>query len=80
MYASESCTDIIKHLDIQMLPESFIEYAEKYINEIEKNIKEMKKQKVKAKKIYTFRQGTIEGYPNLQKILKNKAISELIYI
>ena len=79
MYASESCTDIIKNLDIQLLPESFIEYAEKYINEIEENIKEMKKRKVKAKKIYTFRQGTLEGYPNLQKILKNKAISELIY-
>ena len=79
MYASESCTDIIKNLDIQLLPESFIEYAEKYINEIEENIKEMKKRKVKAKKIYTFRQGTLEGYPNLQEILKNKAISELIY-
>lgn len=79
MYASESCTDIIKNLDIQLLPESFIEYAEKYINEIEENIKEMKKRKVKAKKIYTFRQGTLEGYPNLQKILKNKSISELIY-
>ena len=79
MYASESCTDITKYLDVQLLPESFIEYAEKYINEIEKNIKEMKKQKVKAKKIYTFRQGSIEGYPNIQKMLKNKAISELIY-
>lgn len=79
MYASESCTDITKNLDIQLLPESFIEYAEKYINEIEKNIKEMKKRKVKAKKIYAFRQGSLEGYPNLQKILKNKAISELIY-
>ena len=79
MYASESCTDITKHLDIQLLSESFIEYAEKYINEIEKNIKEMNKRKVKAKKIYTFKQGSLEGYPNLQKILKNKAISELIY-
>lgn len=79
MYASESCTDIIKDLDIQLLPESFIEYAEKYINEIEENIKEMKKQKVKAKKIYTFKQGTLEGYPQLKKILENKAISELIY-
>ncbi len=79
MYASESCTDIIKHLDIQLLPESFIEYAEKYINEIEENIKEMKKRKVKTKKIYTFKQGTLEGYPQLKKILQNKAISELIY-
>lgn len=79
MYASESCEDIIKHLDIQLLPESFVEYAEKYINEIEENIKEMKKQKKKTKKIYTFKQGSLEGYPNLRKILENKAISELIY-
>lgn len=79
MYGSESCTDIIKHLNIQLLPESFVEYAEKYINEIEENIKEMKKQKVKSKKIYTFKQGTLEGYPNLKKIIENKAISELIY-
>ena len=79
LYASESCTDIIKHLDIQLLPESFIEYAERYINEIEQNIKEMKKQKVKSKKIYTFKQGSLEGYPNLKKILANKSISELIY-
>lgn len=79
LYASESCTDIIKHLDIQLLPESFIEYAERYINEIEQNIKEMKKQKVKSKKIYTFKQGSLEGYPNLKKILENKSISELIY-
>ena len=33
----------------------------------------------KAKKIYTFKQGSLEGYPNLKKILENKAISELIY-
>lgn len=79
MYASESCTDIIKHLDIQLLPESFVEYAEKYISEIEQNIKEIKKQKVKTKKIYTFKQGSLEGYPQLKKILQNKAISELIY-
>ena len=79
MYASESCTDIIKHLDIQLLPESFVEYAEKYISEIEQNIKEMKKQKIKTKKIYTFKQGSLEGYPQLKKILQNKAISELIY-
>lgn len=79
MYASESCTDIIKHLNIQTLPESYIEYVEKYIKEIEENIKEMKKQKVKDKKIYTFKQGAIEGYPQLNKILENKAISELVY-
>lgn len=79
MYASESCEDIIKHLNIQLLPESFVEYAEKYINEIEEKIKEMKKQKKKTKKIYTFKQGSLEGYPNLRKILEDKAISELIY-
>lgn len=79
MYASESCTDIIKHLDIQILPESYIEYVEKYINEIEENIKELKKNKVKVKKEYTFKQGSLEGYPNLKRILENKAISELVY-
>jgi len=78
-YASESCTDIIKHLNIQMLPESYIEYAEKYIKEIEENIKELKKNKVKSKNIYAFKQGSLEGYPNLKKILENKAISELVY-
>ena len=79
LYASESCTDIIKHLDIQILPESYIEYVEKYINEIEENIKELKKNKVKVKKEYTFKQGSQEGYPNLKRILENKAISELVY-
>ena len=39
----------------------------------------MKKEKVKTKKIYTFKQGSLEGYPQLKKILENKAISELIY-
>ena len=61
------------------LPESYVEYAQKYIEEIENNIKELKKNKVKAKKIYTFKQGSLEGYPNLRKILENKQISELIY-
>ena len=79
LYASESCLDITKHLDIQLLPESFIEYAERYINEIEQNIKEMKKKKIKSKRIYTFKQGSLEGYPQLNKILENKTISELIY-
>ena len=79
MYASESCTDIMEHLNIQLLPESFIEYAEKYIEEIEQNIKEMKKAKEKAKKIYTFKQGSLEGYPQIRKILENKKITELIY-
>lgn len=78
-YASESCTDIIKNLNIQILPESFTEYAERYIAEIEENIKEMKKKRVKTKEIYTFRQGSLEGYPHLKKILENKAISELVY-
>ena len=78
-YASESCTDIIRHLNVQILPESFTEYAERYIAEIEENIKEMKKKKVKTKKIYTFKQGSLEGYPQLRKILENKTISELIY-
>ncbi|MCF0125156.1 MAG: UPF0236 family protein [Clostridia bacterium] len=79
MYASESCTDIIRDLNIQILPESYIEYAQKYIEEIENNIKELKKNKVKEKKVYTFKQGSLEGYPNLKKILENKSISELIY-
>ena len=79
MYASESCTDIIKHLNIQILPENYIEYAEKYIKEIEENIKELKKNKAKAKKVYTFKQGSLDGYPNLKKILENKAISEVVY-
>lgn len=78
-YASESCTDIIRHLNVQILPESFIGYAERYIAEIEENIKEMKKKKVKTKKIYKFKQGSLEGYPQLRKILENKTISELIY-
>ena len=78
-YASESCTDIIRHLNVQILPESFTEYAERYIAEIEENIKEMKKEKVKTKKIYTFKQGSLEGYPQLKKILENKTISELVY-
>ena len=78
-YASESCTDIIKDLNIQILPESYVEYAQKYIEEIENNIKELKKNKVKEKKVYTFKQGSLEGYPKLKKILENKPISELIY-
>ena len=43
------------------------------------NIKEMKRKKVKTKEIYTFKQGSLEGYPQLKKILENKEISELIY-
>lgn len=78
-HASESCSDIIKDLNIQILPESYTEYAQKYIEEIEKNIKELKKNKVKIKEIYTFKQGSLEGYPKLKKILENKEISELIY-
>ena len=78
-YASESCTDIIKDLSIQILPESYVEYAQKYIEEIENNIKEIKKNKVKLKKEYIFKQGSLEGCPGLKKILENKPISELIY-
>lgn len=78
-YASESCSNILKHLKIQLLPESFIEYAEKYINEIEENIKEMKKEKKKTSKVYEFKQGSLENQPKLRKILENKVISELIY-
>ena len=78
-YASESCTDIIKDLNIQILPESYVEYAQKYIEEIENNIKELKKNKIKLKKEYTFKQGSLEGCPGLKKILENKPISELIY-
>ena len=79
MYASESCTDIIKDLNIQILPESYIEYAEKYINEIEENIKQLKKNRIKTKEVYTFKQGSLEGYPQIRKMLENKAISELVY-
>ena len=71
--------DIIKDLNIQILPESYIEYAQKYIEEIENNIKELKKNKEKEKKAYTFKEGSLEGYPNLKKILESKPISELIY-
>lgn len=78
-YASESCTDIIKELNIQILPESYVEYAQKYIEEIENNIKELKKNKEKSKKTYTFKQGSLEGCPGLKKILESKPISELIY-
>ena len=53
--------------------------AEKYIKEIEENIKELRKNKEKVKKVYTFKQGSLEGYPNLKKILENKAISGLVY-
>ena len=78
-YASESCKGIIEHLKIQLLPESYVEYAEKYIKEIEENIKEMKKEKIKLKKIYTYKQGSLGNYPHIRKILENKNISELIY-
>ena len=78
-YGSESCKNIIKDLNIQLLPESYIEYAQKYIEEIEKNIKELKKKKAQTKEIYTFKQGSLEGYPNLRKLIEDKPISELIY-
>lgn len=78
--ASESTKDIVSKLTVNRLPESFIEYAEKYIQEIENNIKLMKKNKVKKVKekreIKTF---SLESYPNIRKILEIKPISELIY-
>ena len=68
-----------RNLNIQILPESYIEYARKYIEEIEKNIKELKKKKEKTKEVYTFKQGSLDAYPHIRKILENKEISELIY-
>ena len=78
-YGSESCKDIIKDLNIQLLPESYKEYAQKYIEEIEKNIKKLKKNKEQTKEVYTFKQGSLAGYPNLRKLIEDKPISELIY-
>lgn len=78
-YESESCNNILQDLEIQLLPQSFVEYAEQYIKEIEANVEKMKKEKTKSKEIYTFKQGTLEAYPNLRKILENKGASELIY-
>ena len=81
-YASESCKDIFEYMEIKLMPESFIEYAERYVNDIEENIRKIKtegKGKKKINREYTFKQGSLEGYPNLKKILENKEISELIY-
>ena len=55
------------------------EEVPKKVRNIENNIKNLKKNKEKSKEIYTFKQGSLEGYPNLKKILENKSISELIY-
>lgn len=76
---SESCNNILEDLEIQLLPQSFVEYAEEYIKEIEENIRKMKQEKIKTKAIYTFKQGTLEAYPNIRKLLENKGASELIY-
>jgi hypothetical protein len=76
-YASESCTDIMSNLELQTLPEQFIEYAEKHIREIEENIK---KKKLNSKHIgYEMKQGTLTAYPNMLKMLKDKPMSELAY-
>ena len=47
------------------------------VQKLGEEIKQYEKEKVK--KVYTFKQGSLEGYPNLKKILENKAISELVY-
>ena len=39
----------------------------------------MKKQKIKLKKKYIFKQGSLGNYPHIRKILENKTISELVY-
>lgn len=81
-YASESCKDIFEYLKVKVLPESFKEYAEKYIEEIEDNIRKMKRSKnsIKAPRdMSALRQGCINGHPLIRKIFDNKEISELIY-
>lgn len=79
VYASESCEDITNYLNVQIVPESFKEYAERYIKELEENVKKMKQEKIKKAEIYECKQGTISGYPQIMKILENKEFSELIY-
>ena len=75
-YASESCTDIMENLNLQILPKEFIEYAQKHIREIEEDIKRKKRN---SKHLgYEFKQGKIT-YPNIRNILKDVPISELAY-
>ena len=81
-YASESCKDIFEYLKVKVLPESFKEYAEKYIEEIENNIRKMKRSKNSKKAQrdkYALKRGIINGHPLIKKIFENKEISELIY-
>ena len=78
-YASSSCKDIIEYLNIQILPENFTEYAEKYIRQIEENIEKMKSQKEKMPSIYEFKQGSLVGHPNIKNILALTPVTELTY-
>ena len=81
-YASESCKDIFEYLKVKVLPESFKEYAEKYIEEIEENVRKMKRSKNSKKAPRdnsALKQGIIKGHPLIKKIFENKEISELIY-
>ena len=81
-YASESCKDIFEYLKVKVLPESFKEYAEKYIEEIEENVRKMKRGKNSKKAPRdnsAIKQGIINGHPLIKKIFENKEISELIY-
>ena len=78
-YASESCRDIIKDLKIQILPENYKEYVQRYIKEIEDKVKEMKQNRRKMQSIYEFKEGKIAGYKGIKEILKDKTISDLVY-
>jgi len=76
-YASESYTDIMTDLEIQILPETFVEYAENHIREIEENIK---KKKLNSKNIgYEIKQGAIAVGANIRGMLKPRPCSELTY-
>lgn len=76
-YASTSCTDIVTDLKIQVIPESFVEYANRYIEQIEKEVKKSKQEKRKSKKGYNFKSGTLVGHPNIQNILKLTPLSRM---
>ena len=69
-------------MKVKVLPESFKEYAEKYIEEIEENVRKMKRGKNSKKAPRdnsAIKQGIINGHPLIKKIFENKEISELIY-
>lgn len=81
-YASESCKNIFEYLNLKVISEGFKEYAERYIQEIEENIKkikEVKKNDKKPREESALKHGKISGYPLIEKLIKNKEISELIY-